>query len=264
MTLEGMKIQPGLWGDPGTDPEDRWGGGAGAHQAGKQVRVHPGGGRALRWQGRASCQEDWRGGRAAKGKGQVSGNHAILIALLSSQGPQAPAAHARHKDAKPHCPGWSRSRVQGGRSARGSEGTWEGLLPRHVQSSGLSGPAAGTPEGTVPSGWWTACPQDQRWVCGERGDVRGRLAEGDPRELEKEGQSTVDDLLRTTGARPGIFRIIKHSQDNKSQRLGANSKQEEKPAQGGSPGSSLARWSWGATARAAGAGDLLPLHFCRL
>ena len=101
-------------------------------------------------------------------------------------------------------------------------------------------------------------------MCGERGDVRGRLAEGDPRELEKEGQSTVDDLLRTTGARPGIFRIIKHSQDNKSQRLGASSKQEEKRARGGSPGSSLAPWSWGVTSRAAGAGDLLPLHFCRL
>ena len=113
--------------------------------------------------------------------------------------------------------------------------------------------------------WVVDClpPGPALGVRGE-GGCAGQTGRRRPEELEKEGQSTVDDLLRTTGARPGIFRIIKHSQDNKSQRLGASSKQEEKRARGGSPGSSLAPWSWGATARAAGAGDLLPLHFCRL
>lgn len=51
-----------------------------------------------------SCQEDWHGGQAAKGK--VSRSHAILIILLSSRGPRAPAAHARHKRANLQGPGW--------------------------------------------------------------------------------------------------------------------------------------------------------------
>ena len=117
----------------------------------------------------------------------------------------------------------------------------------------------------VPSGWWTACPQEQLWVCGERGDVRGRLAEEDPKELEKEGQSRVDDLLRTTGARQGkTFRIINTNRIIKANVWEQTANMGEKPARGGSPGLAWARWSWGATARAAGAGDLLPLHFCRL
>ena len=42
-------------GRPRGGPRGPAGGGAGGHQAGRQVRVHPGLGRALRWQGWGSC-----------------------------------------------------------------------------------------------------------------------------------------------------------------------------------------------------------------